>query len=417
MKKLMILTLVVAIAGAASADVDPALSGSFSTYFGVSLPETKDASSSDFMKTDVSDSMKLNLNATIDEWNTLSVTVGLADAMYWDDINDNDKINTSNILHNIPYSSTDDAGNPVTVVGGNTGTALEVAGDELDNRDNYLRMDAFTLTTDILGALGVDGPVGLSMKFGKYGFGGTASYVNVAPISTKKADGTGGTDDGELGIGFDFKFVDMVTVSTVLYPKNLANIGYNKNTRFEGGAVVKAEKIADMLDIAAYFLASAYDQRIKENPDKDVKDEDGMSMGLSFALAFADVHKVGAGFQYDMDSELSENQAKAQLDYALTLDKVTVGLSYGVGGFNDFAKNSEVKLSVLFNILDNFGLFGGIGLGGFDDLSSESVKYDAGLTTALGSLAIQLGVSNNLQYKAPEDDWNDVVYLKFSTSF
>lgn len=410
MKRIMILALVVVIAGAAFADVDPAFSGSFSTYIGVSLPETD---SSGALKTSVSDAISLNLNATIDEWNTVSVTVGLADAMYWDDL---DGTGSDGIINTDRLKTTviDSDGYPTT--GTTAGTANPVGGDELDNRGDYLRMKAFTYTTDILGALGVDGPVGLSIKFGKFGFGGSTSYVNVAPVSTKDADGTGGTDDGNVGIGVDLKLFEKATLSTVIYPANLASIAEDGNTQFEGGATLKIAGIADKIDVAAYFLSSAYDARTKENADADTVDSDGMSLGASLALTL-DAHKIGVGFQYDLDEGLSENQAKAQIDYALTLDKVTLGLSYGVGGFNEFAKNSDVRLSVLYNILDNFGVFGAIGLGNFSDLSAESIKYDVGLTTALGALAIQLGASNNLKYKAPEDDWNDVIYVKFSTSF
>ncbi len=404
MKRIMILALVVVIAGAAFADVDPAFSGSFSTYIGVSIPEMD---SSGALKTDVSDAMSLELNATIDEWNTVSVKVGVAEALYWDDLDgvgSDDIINTNRIVLDSATSET-------------TQGANEVGGDELDNRDDYLRMDAFTYTTDILGALGVDGPVGLSIKFGKFGFGDSASYVNVAPVSTEKADGTGGTDDGNLGIGFDFKLFEKATLSTVIYPENLAKIAENGETRFEGGATLKIAGIADMLDFAAYFVASSYDERKKENAKLDTKDEDGMSLGASLALTF-DAHKIGLGFQYNLDDGLGDDQAKVQIDYAVTLlDKLTLGLSYGIGGFNDIGKTSDVRLSVLYNILDNFGVFGAIGLGNFSDLSADSIKYDVGLTTALGALAIQLGASNNLAYNAPEDDWNDVIYVKFSTSF
>lgn len=411
MKKILILALMVAIAGAAFADVDPAFSGSFSTYIGVSLPEMSGTPKA--LKTDISDAMSLDLNATIDEWNTVSVKIGLAEALYWDDL---DGVGSDDIINTDRIIMTSTATGQEVIVPSNS--ANDVGGDELDNRDDYLRMDAFTYTTDILGALGVDGPVGISLKFGKFGFGGSTSYVNVAPVSTKEADGTDGTDDGELGIGFDFKLFEKATLSTVIYPKNLSLIAENSNTRYEGGVTLKVAGIADMVDIAAYFLASDYDARKKENADKDTKDDDGMSLGLSLAFTLSGgTHKIGAGFQYNLDENLSKNQAKAQLDYALALDMVTLGFSYGVGGFNDFAGTSEVVLSLLFNILDNFSLFGAIGMGNFSDISSESIQYDAGLTTALGAFSIQLGVSNRLEYKAPEDDWNDVVYVKFSTSF
>ncbi len=389
MKRFLILALVVTIAGLAFAEVDPAFSGTFSTYFGLSVVDMD-------VKKDVSDAMKLDLNATIDEWNTVSVTVEVADALYWDDINDDKNIATSRL--------------------GTDTTKLAVAGDELDNRQDYLRMGAYTLTTDLFGALGISGPVGLSLKLGKFGFGDSASVVNVAPLSTKSADGTKGTDDGLIGIGFDFKFVDKVTLSTVIYPENLGAIGKDSKKRFEGGVTLKGVGIADMLDFAAYFLASDLDARKKENKKSDTKDDGGMSVGASVALGFGD-HKVGLGFQYDLDDALAPNGPRLQLDYSAKFGILTAGLSYGIEGIEAFGEKSKVKVSLLADVLDNLSIFGGIELGDFENFDAANIKYDAGISTALGSLSILFGMTNNMDYKAPEDDWNDTIYLKFSTAF
>ena len=390
MKRFLILALVVTIAGLAFAEVDPAFSGTFSTYFGYSVVD-KD------VKKDVSDAMKLELNATIDEWNTVSVTVEGADAFYWDDIDEGKTIQTSRL--------SDVAS-----------TAHTVAGDELDNRQDYLRMGDYTLTTDLFGALGISGPVGLSLKLGKFGFGDSASVVSVAPLSTNSADGTKGTDDGLVGIGFDFKFVDKVTLSTVIYPENLGAIGKDSNKRFEGGVILKGAGIADMLDFAAYFLASDLDARKKENKKSDTKDDGGMSAGASVALGFGD-HKVGLGFQYDLDDALAENGPRLQLDYSAKFGILTAGLSYGIEGLEAFGEKSKVKVSLLADVLDNLSIFGGIELGNFKDFDAANIKYDAGISTALGSLSILFGMTNNMDYKAPKDDWNDTIYLKFSTAF
>ncbi|MDT8298441.1 MAG: hypothetical protein RQ801_09095, partial [Spirochaetaceae bacterium] len=79
MKKILILALVAIVAGAAFAETDPVFSGSFSTYWAYSF-------AGETLSDDNSLGMSVALNATIDDFNTVSVSVGLADAMYWDDV-------------------------------------------------------------------------------------------------------------------------------------------------------------------------------------------------------------------------------------------------------------------------------------------------------------------------------------------
>ena len=63
----------------------PVFSGSFSTYWAYSF-------AGESLSDDNSLGMTIDLGATIDDFNTVSVSVGLADAMYWDDVYDDDKI-------------------------------------------------------------------------------------------------------------------------------------------------------------------------------------------------------------------------------------------------------------------------------------------------------------------------------------
>lgn len=401
MKKVLILVLVTAIAGAAFAETDPAFSGSFSTEMGFSIPDK-------VVKDGMSDSMSLDLNATIDEWNTVSVTVGLEEAFYWNDGSDNSgDINMND-------------GNTITTDGG------------LKLKTDYLRMNEFTLTSNLFGALGINGPVGLSLKLGKFGFGGSAGALSkVAPKSIGTADGTDGTA-GNVGIQFDFKFVDMITLSTVLYPKNLSDIGHDENASYEGGVVLKGTGIADMIDFSIYYLASKYDPTTYAHPvnssSKDGKDDDeGEVLGLALALNLADgAHKIGLGFQYDIEPAI-EDKIKAHLDYALTIGMVTAGVSIGLDGTDHIMASIKPRLSLLVKLMDNFSIFGATGIDGFKewdaateeykDFESNRIKYDVGLSTALGALGIQFGITNDLDYKAPADDWKDTVYVKFSTSF
>lgn len=387
MKKILVLILAVSIVGFVSAKTDPVFSGTFSTYMAYSIPD-------EAMMDSVSDKMKLELNATIDEWNTVSVAVELADAMYED------------------------------------GDGMY--GDSFGNRGDYLRMKGFTLSSDIFGALGIDGPVGLKIKLGSFGFG-AASVGNVAPLSTKSADGNGGTASN-VGIGFDISIVDMITVGAVLYPTQL----YEKT--YEAGVTIKASGIAGMLDIAAYAVLSQISLHSRQ--DGDPEDDNGDSLGLSVALTPVDGLAFGLAFQYDLEtdsgtttkvigplgatstvSSVLASAMKLQFDMKFSMvENLAIGLSYGLGDLEEIANTSAVKFSVTYDVMPALGFFGAVSVSDFERDSNdksliEDLGYDVGLNTAIAALSIRLGVSNSLDFKAPEDDFVDSVYLKFSTSF
>ncbi|OQX28599.1 MAG: hypothetical protein B0D92_08090 [Spirochaeta sp. LUC14_002_19_P3] len=404
MKKILILVLAIVIAGAAFAETDPAFSGSFSTEMGYSFQDKK-------INDGMTDSMKLNLNATIDEWNTVSVSVGLAEALYWNDGSDNSgDFNVS--------------GGATKATGISTGAGVGLQTD-------YLRMDEFTLTSDLFGALGVNGPVGLTLKLGKFGFGAKpGSIANVAPKSMGTADGTDDGTGSNVGIQVDLKILDMITLSSVLYPSSLKDVA-DKVAPYEGGVILKGTGIADIMDVSLYFISSAYNGDLKypvNYVNEDAKDDpSGRVFGAAIAFNLADgAHKIGAGFQYDIEP-LIDDKIKAQLDYALKMGKVTAGLSVGLDGTKHIVASIKPRLSLLVELMENFSVFGAVGIDGFKewdsvnekykDFDGNRLKYDVGLTTALGALGIQFGMTNDLDYKAPADDWGHTLYLKFSTSF
>lgn len=356
MKKLILLPILALIAGFVFADTDPAFSGSFRAYMGYSLEEKK-------VQVQQRNKIDLKLNTTIDEWNTVAVTLDLEEKL--------------------------------------TGTT--------DNNDNVLMIKDVYLTSDITGALGAgDSPVGLTIKVGTYEFK-PATVANVAPKSTKIADGAGGTVK-YVGLGVDIKFVDMITLSSVIYPENLGEIGDDSNTRFEGGAVLKGTGIGDMFDFALYFIGSGY-------AGADTK---GMDLGANVAFHIDPV-AIGLAFEYDIDAaNTNKDGMKLQVDFKASLmeNALVVGLSGGIAGldYSDIAAKTSAKLSFTWQIIDNFAIFGGFGAGKFKDIS-DNLLYDIGFIANLQALAIQLGFSNNFDVKSPEGSFNNVLYLQFSTSF
>ncbi|MDF1568051.1 MAG: hypothetical protein P1P77_08530 [Spirochaetaceae bacterium] len=393
MKKILILALVAIVAGAAFAETDPVFSGSFSTYWAYSF-------AGETLSDDNSLGMSVALNATIDDFNTVSVSVGLADAMYWDDIYDDDKF----------YDA--DLGGTAGDNGAGVGTQTD---SEFGNRGDYLRMNGFTLSTDLTGALGVDAPVSVTTKMGDFGFG-TVNVANVAPLSTDVVGGSGA--DGGVGIALSIGVMDMVTLGTVVYPVNAF-----EDKKGETGVTLQASGIAGMIDVAAYFIASEWNYAGDvNNIDGDPVDDEGMNMGFSVKAMPVDGLTVGAGFAYDMSGTNADGDkgiAAAQLDLAVSMiENLTAGLSFGAGDFSDLMPTSSIKASLSYALMDNVSVYGAIGMGlDFNNFEARDLDYDAGLTTSLAALAIQVGFSNNLDYKAPEDDFDDVLFVKFSTSF
>ena len=417
MKRLLVLVMAVAIVGTAFAETDPVFSGTFKAWYGYSINgETSKSVALDGKDTaspvDASDSMSLNLNAVIDDYNTVSVTFGLADAMY-------DKNEDSTTL------ATD-----------TNRTA------EYDQRADYVRMNTYTLTSDILGALGVTGPVGITAKFGKFAYA-PVQVVSVAPLSTSTANGTDGTAE-EVGIALDFKFIDMITLGVGVYPQQMVA------KQPELGVNLKVEGIADMIDFAAYFVISKYNTVTKQI-DGDNDDGNGDSVGASVAVSIGEMVKIGIGMEYNLeeyvideaaspsssafeeikavDSYKTENNLKLQLDTSLTLGKVILGISAGIDGLDtNFAEKFRLKSSIKVNLTDNFSIFGAIGLEDFrsdltvkehgkDNKLTSRFLYDVGLAAKLGNLGIQLGGSRKMAYMAPKDQFDNVIYVMFSSSF
>ena len=428
MKKLFLLALVAFVAGAAFAETAPTFSGTFSTYWAYQLQNADPGSGGwdKVHKDDYSIGMEIDLGATIDEWNTVSVKAKLADAVYWDDKNDNKTIEAD-------------------AKGQAAGTALAGA-DELDNRGNYLRLDNFKLVTDVTGALGLDSPVGVKTHIGDISLG-TANVANVAPLSVDVVGGTG--TDGGVAIGVELGIFDTVRLTTIVTPKNVAELKGQKHMVPETGLVVQANGLLDgMIDAAAFFIASEWDfaddtlGELKDDGStpKDVKDDEGINAGLSVAVSPVAGLKLGLGYAANLtykeahgdDAGNPTMASSIQFDVAYALDKLGLGASYGLGNYtaavsdadddNAFVKLNLWRLSLSYDVLDNLAVYGGVG-GDFhmkdanDEFDLTKIKYDVGLTTALKALAIQVGLSNDLDWKAPEDDFNDALFVKVSTSF
>jgi len=441
-KKLFLLALVALVAGAAFAETAPTFSGTFSTYWAYQFFDGEYMKPGDAVRDNNSLGMKIDLGATIDEWNTVSVSVELADATFWDDKNDNKKIDAdSKGIHVVKKGDHDNDEDTE-----DTWADTSLSGsDELDNRGNYLRLNGFSLKTDVTGALGyADAPVGVTTEIGDIKLG-TVNVANVAPLSVDLVGGSG-TGDG-IAIGLALDVLDTLTLKTIIIPKSLSE------KKGETGLTLTANGLADMIDVAAYFIASEWDladDPLAEKPTEDLKDDEGMNLGVSVAVSPIDDLKFGLGFAMNMthlkkeapEDEDEEEKRKAQTatsyqaDVSYTgVDKLAVGFSWGIekhtkeiADLKGDAKSNKMKdinkwkFSASYDILDNLSVYGGFG-GNFymknkdEEFDLTQIKYDLGLITALKAVEIQVGGSGNLDWKAPEDDFKNAVFVKVSTSF
>ncbi len=362
MKKILMLALVVLVAGAAFAATDPVFSGKFSTTWSYSFSDGSKWSDG------VGNSAKVDLKATIDDFNTVDVKMETGKAVQWDDAN-KDKVIDLN---------------------------------ELSEGGMYLKLNEFTLKTDVTGALGLDLPVSLGTEMGKFEMK-APSVADVAPYTLKVAEDS--KTDKLIGIGFNLGVLDMVTLGTVLYPVNAF-----EDKKVESGAWLKATGIIDMIDVAAYFIAS------------DSKND---NLGANVAAAPMDGLKLGVGFNYNMDAmntDAKEGVASMKFDASYTgVENLTAGLSYMVADFTEFVGTSKVAVAAEYKILEALSVYGGAWMAfaaeGVDWEVATGLGYDAGIMTSLGALKVTMGASDNMKYKAPEKDYDDALYIKFSAEF
>ncbi len=387
MKKILMLALVVLVAGAAFAATDPVFSGKFSLVWGYSVAGEK-------LFDDLGNKVELDLKATIDDFNTVKVkmeSVGgfKEDVTYWEDTNGDGNVDANEMKTKT-----------ITV-------------------DPYLKLKDFTLRTDVTGALGLDLPVSVTTEMGKFKMKGP-SVADVAPY-TMKVVGNAETA-ANIGVGLELGILDMVTMGTVLYPVNAF-----EEEKGETGAWIKATGLADMIDVAAYFIASEWDYTL--NAKGKAKDPKGHNAGMSVAAAPMDGLKLGLGFNYDLykatakvDDGDKKGVASMKFDAAYSgVENLTAGLSYMVADFTDFVGTSTIALAAEYKLLEALSVYGGAWMAfvdeGVDWEPETHLGYDAGITTSLGALNIMLGASDKMDYKAPKDDYDDVIYVKFCAKF
>jgi hypothetical protein len=331
MKKLILLALVALVAGAAFAETAPAFSGSFD------LSTTIDFET-DTYKIAGEDDATINLNGVVSEWASVNAELG---------VNEEDLV---------------DGFNPA------------------------IELNQFTLTTDITGALGVDGPVGVSLKWGLVSheaaeYNGVAGYDDVEP-----------TDE----TGSYFGFVATITIMEKV--KLIALVPPSTYTDY--AVVVDIPQVATdpVISLELQFLGLIegldFNFWYTDDPNEAIS-----NLGVTFGYDMAPL-AIGGGFKSDMEADTFGALLSVAYDLG---DMLTAGVAFGAADFGDFAASSEVGINVTFHAVpDMLDLYGAVKIP-FENIG-DNFGIDAGVQFFLAGVTYSLGYDlNDTGFQSPND--------------
>ncbi len=341
MKKLILLALVALVAGAAFAETAPAFSGDFeyTTQFDFDDEAYIAAASPD---------ASINLNGVVDEWSTV-----------------NAEIESTSVT---------------------TAADGDVAG--------LLQVNQFTLTTDVTGALGVDGPVGVSITWGALTFqaddySGKAGYGDIeVPSETNTYIGT------EL----TFAIVEKVNLIVSIAPSTYTDWDGADDAVF---GIEAQFMVVDGLDLNAWYIT---DTNAGFN-------QIGLTAGYG-----SDMINVGAAFAMDLEADTTGFGVSVQY----VMDVLTAGVAFKAGGLSDtvdFADVASFDVNLTFvAVPDVLDLFAAVAVP-FADIS-DNLGFEAGLDFFLGATTYTLGYEyNTVDFNSPDNGAIDGMFFKVFAEF
>ena len=363
MKKLILLALVALVAGALFAETAPAFSGSFDYY------TNYDFTVKNFTTGSTQDA-KIALNGVVDEWSTVSAEIGRGTAAVWAD--------------------SDTTGTPGTVDAG-----------EMSTDGSFMKLNTFTMTTDMTGALGVDGPVSLSVTWG-YVYHEAAEYQGVAGFSDYYVLGK---TNSYAGLKLDIGIMDKVKLITAIFPGTYLNSNWDINgaTNTNKGAVYSFElqflQLTEGLNFNVWY----------GNDANSGLNELGLTLGYS---GITNVN-LGAAVEYSLAGNDGQMGISAQYIFG---DLLTAGLSFGARSFNDFASKAGLGVNAtLHAVKDVLDFYAAASFPFGTDAGKYEVGIDAGLKYMLGAVSYNFGYAMNAtKFASPVGEG---LYFKVAAAF
>jgi hypothetical protein len=342
-----------------------------------------------------------------------------------------------------------DTGNDTTIsLDGSVGEFSSISvGIEADG-DSAATATLMTLSQDVTGALGIDGPVSFAYKMGKQtyspaDYSGVAGYEDAgidAKIGQKwtgsLADGdTEFSTDSRLGTVLTFGFADMIMLDAVVYPQSYFeeadSIWGVVDTYTEFG--VNLYGTFGPAQVSAYFVGSPYTNMIEDiaDLDSDAIDENGKMVGANAGIT-VDALKIGIVWETKLNNDYvnagleDETPMTTSIGAAAqySIGPVTPGLALKTGMTEDvdfdFAADTGYGLNVTFAAAEALNLTAAIG-GAFD---FDAVVYEVGVDYALDGITYALGYTKGSEFAGYDaeftnDDGDAVgnMYVKVKASF
>lgn len=325
-------------------------------------------------------------------------------------------------------------------------------GIEADD-DSNASATIMTLTQDVTGALGVEGPVSFSYTVGRQTYS-PADYSGVAGYKDAGADATIGkswsydaTDmeydtDSMLGLVMVFGIADMVNVDIAAYPGSFYEVG--KYTEADGlqddtypEFGINVYGTFGMVDASVYYVMSKRSFGLADS-DGDNIDGDGAYFGFNLG-AVVDALSVGvlfemapdqkviveapAGGYTSIDKGMSTGRYGISAQY--TIDALTAGLAFksafasedtGLewGEVSGVGVNLTYAVTEAANVWAAFATPFDSGAADFADV----IAYEIGAEASLDGVTYGVGYTTRSDFKAYDAELADGnVFVSISASF
>ena len=330
-------------------------------------------------------------------------------------------------------------------------------GIEADD-DSDASASIMTITQDVTGALGVEGPVSFAYTLGRQTYS-PADYSGVAGYEDAGADAEIGkswlddtapgtyTTDSMLGAVLTFGIMDMVSLDVVVYPGTFYD--YDDANGIGGIAAVglldsPLEFAANlygtfgMVDASAYYVASKKAAFLEA--DDDDTDTNGNYFGFNAGVTLDSV-KVGILFEAAPDQEVLT--ALGVFDTGMTVgnygiaanytwEALTAGLAFGSGFASEtvynvdgdemtFAEASGVGINLTYALTEASNVWAAakFPLGTADSVDfADAMGYEAGIEASLDGVTYGVGYSKASDFKAYDAELEDGnIFVSISASF
>ncbi|MCG8451922.1 MAG: hypothetical protein MI717_01915 [Spirochaetales bacterium] len=371
MKRILILALTALVAASSFAMTEPTFSGDFE------LSTQIDFGAKEYI-VKASPDAEINLNGAVDDWSTV-----------------NAEINTTTVH---AFDNDLDQG---TVDG-------DKNGDDKKTIENVWYVNNFTLTTDITGALGFDGPVGVSIEWGKLTFE-AEEYFDIAGYGEIEIALETGS---YFGAEFIVTLFDHIKVLAAIVPQSYLSDAWGGQASGLNYPVMGFEVQLNSMMMGVEGIDANVWYTYDLNKFK------GSQVGATVGYATTNFDLGFAGSFIIMEDRNVNDILSLAFAGKYKLDMFEFGLAFGMEDLtNDFVGKSSIGLNATFkavpDVLDIFAAFD-IPFTSFD----TELGIEGGAVVYVGGTEYHLGYEyNTVNFKSPDNDGKDGLFFLVKASF